>query len=87
MLGINKFLNVVFVQVVSVCISDVSSNCSADTSGRPLEVTITYVIVNDGYKLVDISLIEKRFVTTTDNCSAYNFGDMICKYFSLVFSS
>jgi hypothetical protein len=32
------------------------------------------VIVNDGYKLVDISLIKKRFVTTTDTYSANNFG-------------
>ncbi len=57
-----------------------------ELSGRPLVVTITYVIVNDGYKLVDISLIEKHFVTTTDNYSAYYFGDMTCKYFTSVFS-
>ncbi len=73
------------VQVVTVCIFGGTAGELEELSGRPLVVTIICVIVNDGYMLVDISLIEKRFVTTTDNYSAYHFGDLICNYFTLVF--
>jgi hypothetical protein len=75
----------VLVQVVPVRIFDVTAGELGELSGRPLVVTLIYVIVNDGYKLVDISLIKKRFVTTTDNYSAFNLGDKICNKIILVF--
>ncbi len=68
------------VQAAPVCIFDVTAGELGELSGRPLVVTLIYVVVNDGYKLVDISLIEKRFVTTTDIYSAHQNGGMICKY-------
>jgi hypothetical protein len=55
----------------SVCIFGGTAGELGELSGMPLVMKNTYVVVNDGYKLVDISLIEKRFVTTTDNSSAY----------------
>jgi hypothetical protein len=73
MLLVESFINRFLITCLfrsSLCIFDGTAGELGELSGRPLVVTITCVIVNDGYKLVDISLIEKRFVTTTDNYSA-----------------